>query len=224
MKRVLLAALLCACSSSGGTAGPDGSTGGGPHDPVFLTFGTNVSSLTENQSVVFSAVLTDPDGIDDLIGGTLQSPDGTISYGAFATSGQEGAYSLAITWDAIQQSQDITFKQGQTRMFMAEFFDAAGHKTQKTIGLQLTCNGIYACSGHCYSQCGAMSTNREACTGVCAASHDMTCDPNDPQYERLASYGGGNEHDHMDSCSSVPPATYAGLTFDAIYCGCIPST
>jgi hypothetical protein len=224
MKRLVLVSLLAACSSSGGSGpGPDG--GGGPHAPVFLTFGTNVSSLTENETVVFSAVLTDPDGIADLIGGALKSPDGTISYGAFATSDQEGAYSLSLTWDAIEESQDITFQQGQTRMFMAEFFDAAGHKTQKTISLQLTCNGMYACGGKCLAECGAMSTNREACSGVCAANHGMTCDPSDPLHARYAAYGvDGHEQTPLDSCSSVPAATYIGEQFFAVSCGCTPGT
>jgi hypothetical protein len=46
------------------------------------------------ESITFTAVLTDPDGIDDLIGGSLTNADGSIQYGAFVTSGQEGSYSL----------------------------------------------------------------------------------------------------------------------------------
>lgn len=44
--------------------------------------------------MTFSVVLTDPDGIDDLIGGTLKDPDSGSSYGAFVTEAGEGAYAL----------------------------------------------------------------------------------------------------------------------------------
>src|SRR5262249_50741953 len=96
--------------------------------PKVLSFGTNVTTLTEGQSVSFSTVVTDPQGIDNLIGGTLKDENGA-TYGSFATSGQEGAYALTLSWDAINQVEAIAFDYGgkATRTFAAEFFDVEGH-------------------------------------------------------------------------------------------------
>ena len=47
----------------------------------------------QGQTVVFTAVVTDPDGIEDLIGGTLEDPTTGGTYGAIATSASEGSYS-----------------------------------------------------------------------------------------------------------------------------------
>ena len=66
-------------SLDAGVGGPDATTNPpDPSAPRFLTFGTNVTSIGWGGAVTFTAVLTDPDGIDDLIGGSLTSPDGAI--------------------------------------------------------------------------------------------------------------------------------------------------
>jgi len=209
MTRVsLIVVALAACSSQSSTPPSDGEAGSGQHDPMFLTLGTNIATVTEGQSIVFSAVLTDPDGIDDLIGGTLKSEDGSISYGAFATAGQEGAYSLTLTWDALQESDDITFKTMGTRTFLAEFFDAAGHKVQQTLTLALTCNGQYACSGHCASSCFTASMTRGTCEATCTAQHAMTCDPGDGARRALYGSASGDAIWTLYTCTYMPPATY----------------
>ena len=147
---------------AGGVAGGDaGSTD--PNAPVFLSFGSSVVSITIGESVIFSAVLTDPDGIDDVIGGSLKSPDGTVVYGTFSTSGQEGSYSLTLSWDMIDQSQPITFEGDDQKSFVAEFFDVAGHRATKSAQLRLHCDGGggAACSGRCTS----LDTSDEDCGG-----------------------------------------------------------
>lgn len=77
--------------------------------------------MTEGDTVRFTAVLTDPDGIDDLIGGALMTGDEQTQLGAFVTSGQEGSYSLVLSWDELNQSYDITFAASETREFRAVF-------------------------------------------------------------------------------------------------------
>src|SRR5688572_16528714 len=52
-----------------------------PGAPVFLSLQTNVSKITAGESVIFTAVLTDPDGVDDIVGGTLSDQTGMIGYG-----------------------------------------------------------------------------------------------------------------------------------------------
>ncbi len=153
-------------SSSSSTGG----SGGAPpanQPPVFLSFGTNVSSITQGQMVTISAVLTDPDGIDDIIGGTLLDGSGA-TYGAFATSGEEGAYELSVSWDQFNQVTSIDFDYGSTkqRVLKAQFFDQAGHSVEQSTSIKLTCNGDAACDGTCIDTKNSAS-NCGSCGHVC---------------------------------------------------------
>ncbi|NUP13985.1 MAG: hypothetical protein HOW73_48745 [Polyangiaceae bacterium] len=158
-------------ASEGGSGGGDVSTPGGP---VFLSFGTDVTQidgLYDGQSTVrFTAVLTDPDGVDDLIGGSLIDASGA-PYGAFATSGQEGAYEMSLTWDQVNGVSPIDIDPGAasaSRTFTAQFFDESGHVAEKTITLQLSCGSNGACDGECGRvRCGGQCTSlgsEENCT------------------------------------------------------------
>ena len=226
----LIAALTAACSTSPGSTSDnhDGSGSGSgsgsassASSPRFLSFGTNVSTLTESQAIVFSAVLTDPDGIDDLIGGTLQSGDGKTTYGAFVTSENEGAYSLSLSWGDIQEAQDISFKQNESRTFMAQFFDAEGNTVNQQVTVQLTCGGRLACSGACQEggECGVTAYTPESCNAVCSTLA-MTCDANSEQIGSV-NYQGNTMV--VASCSTAVAATNNSLVFDAMSCSCIPN-
>ncbi|MHB8418397.1 MAG: hypothetical protein ACYDCL_10000 [Myxococcales bacterium] len=136
-------------SSSGGSS-TGASSGGGP---IILSFGTNVTSLTENQSVTFVAVVTDPAGLQYLVGGNLQSAGGTIQYGAFQATTQ-GSYSLTLSWDQINQANPINFPAGQNVVltFEAVFFEQSGLSTTRLTQLTFDCgNGGAACAGICCS-------------------------------------------------------------------------
>lgn len=221
---VLLSLALLACGTPA-TMGDDTAPDAAPSAdaPVFLNFGTNVATITQDEAVTFTAVLTDPQGIDDLIGGSLTSEDGAIQYGAFATSGQEGSYTLNLTWDAIDQAADITFAQSATRTFTATFFDVAGHRVDKTVTITLSCGGFYACHGACANVCGLNSMTRGSCDAACA-SDQMTCDPGDT--DRRAFYGTPSNQSiyGLATCASVPPATSSGQPFRLVECLCIPTT
>jgi hypothetical protein len=162
-------------SSSKSSTGATGGSGGAPppanQPPIFLSFGTDVSSITDGQAVTLSAVLTDPDGIDDIIGGTLVDGSGA-TYGAFATSGQEGAYQISITWDEFNQVTPIDFAYGATtqRVLTARFFDQAGHSVEQSTTLTLTCNGKAACDGTCTDTTKSAS-NCGTCGHACDSGH-----------------------------------------------------
>src|SRR3569832_1600778 len=109
--------LLLNCSSQGSSiAETDGGTGGpggpdlavlmDPHGPRILSLGTSVNKLTQGESARFVAVITHPDGLDNLAGGQLTSTDGVIKYGAFQADHQ-GSYTLDLTWALLQQTQPI---------------------------------------------------------------------------------------------------------------------
>lgn len=137
-------------------AGGDSTEGGivppppdDPSAPTFLSFGSDTQRLTQGQSVTITAVVTDPDGIEDVIGGTLVSENGLIHYGAFATGSQEGSYALALSWEKIDQAETIEFVSETSRIFVAEFFDQAGHRSRRKLELVLHCKGQAACTGQC---------------------------------------------------------------------------
>lgn len=137
--------------------------------------------------LVFSAIVTDPEGVDDVIGGTLQAPAGG-TYGTFATSASEGAYTLSLSWNDLDQVDAIrTPPGGNTRIFVAEFFDQAAHATTATLTISLQCED--ATLAACGSNCVDISENIDHCgvcdnacpeggicvNGVCGCSDDTTC-------------------------------------------------
>jgi len=141
--------------------------------PEILTLNTNLTSMTSYDRLVISAVVTDPDGIDDLIGGTLTTTDGTAAYGAFATAASEGAYSISLTWDDIDTTQAIHAPADATtqRAFRTSFYDVAGHSVYRDVSVSLGCSDHrVACGGGCMDDiCGV-------CGHVCAFCGDGVCD------------------------------------------------
>ena len=173
--------------SEGSTEGAEtGPTSGGPTPtsdesssmpvegaPVFLSLQTNVAKITAGESVTFTAVLTDPDGVDDIVGGTLLDVTGKIGYGPFFAAGQPGTYSMMVSWDSMQQADPIQFEGTELiRVFRAEFYDQGAHKVHQDVDLALTCMTGSACDGVCIDlmtdpmHCG---TCADACVSGCSA-------------------------------------------------------
>ena len=166
---LLVVPFVIACGESGGTS---------DRAPAFLSLGSNLDTITEGKSVTISAVLTDPDGIDDLIGGSLRSPDGKTTYGAFASTAQEGAYSLVVSWDNFHAAQSLDFQGMTSRTVVAEFFDTEGNTATRELTIRFTCAAPYdrATAGECHglSTCacfggGAGCRAELTCAAVCNA-------------------------------------------------------
>lgn len=150
-----------------GACEPDGDRG-----PRIIRFNTDVGDISEGETVTFSAVVTDPDGIDDLIGGTLDDPVTGRSYGSFSTAASEGAYSITLTWAQMHRLRDIDFTEDTDRTFEAVFFDVGGSNASATTTVTLTCDGDAACDG----TCTPLGTNADcgACGDTCGGG--TTCD------------------------------------------------
>lgn len=145
--------------------------------PRFITFDSNVRRITEGEAVRFTAVVTDPDGIDDLIGGTLRDPVSRGTYGSFTTSAAEGSYQIEVTWADVQFVRPIDFTRETMRAFEAEFFDQDGNRVVDTINVTLYCDDgdiPAACNGQCrdlstLDDCGACDNEcipNAVCTGA----------------------------------------------------------
>jgi hypothetical protein len=179
------------------TDGEDGEDDGDdqnePGAPRILRFDANVERITEDQSVKFTAVVTDPDGIDDLIGGTLSDADSGSAYGSFSTAAQEGSYSLTLTWDDLSDVELISFSDSERRTFEAEFYDVAGNTVTETLSIELHCHGYSACG----SACGWT-----ACQGYCVP------EPLDSR-------------DNCGSCGNeCAPGAYCDTSGDTPTCAC----
>lgn len=143
-----------------------------PGAPVFLSLKTNVSKVTAGEMVVFTAILTDPDGVDDIVGGELSDTSGVIGYGPFVAAGQEGTYSITLSWDAMHQAEAIQFEgMDLARVFRAEFYDQAANKVSEDVNLALTCAEGSACDGVCVDIM-ADAEHCGACGGVCEGGCD----------------------------------------------------
>ncbi len=156
-------------TSDGATSPP------APGAPVFLSLKTNVSKITVGETVVFTAILTDPDGVADIVGGELSDESGMIGYGPFVAAGQEGTYSITLSWDAMHQAEPIQFEaMDLARVFRAEFYDQAANKVSEDVNVALSCVEGSACDGICTD----IMTNADHC-GSCAATCEGGCQAGD---------------------------------------------
>jgi hypothetical protein len=152
------------CVADGGDTSAD--TDADP-TPVISSFTSDVAGLTEGGSVTFTVAVTDPQGVADVIGGTLLGGDGE-TYGTFSTTGG-GLFTLTQTWAQLEAAKDITFTDEEQRLFTARFSDAAGHLVLAQTTVRLQCGGDGACSGVCTD----LMADRDNC-GTCG--HQCTDD------------------------------------------------
>lgn len=136
---------LAACTT--GHSAPDGGDDAGPapdpDGPAIVSFVANTDTLVETSDVLtVSAVLTDPDGVDDIIGGQLFDADAGTAYGAFATSAQEGAYAITLTWGQLVQARhDLPgpWARPVPLHLRGSFFDQAAHEASRDLAIDLAC-------------------------------------------------------------------------------------
>ena len=185
-------------SASGTTSTPPTSgTTEADGGPEFLSFSTNVGKITQGESVTFTALLTDPDGVADIIGGSLLSENEKTDFGPFIAAGQPGTYSIALSWVQIHQSDPITFENAEPpRVFRARFFDQKGNKAVSDAEILLMCPGGSACDGTC-TDLNLDGMNCGSCGHSCASKGCQSggCTPN------LS--GCFEASDGLDSCSLI---------------------
>lgn len=133
--------------------------------PRIVQFTPDLSRVLPGGSVVFTAIVTDPDGIDDLIGGSLEDTHGN-TYGAFTTAASEGAYSLSVTFAQMNSVERIsTSAGGTTRTFRAAFFDQGENRTVSSEAtVAIACEE--ASDAICQGACVDLSTSATHC-GQC---------------------------------------------------------
>jgi hypothetical protein len=144
---------VLACQPAPSDTDPEAASTG--EAPRILTFTSDVDTLSPVSTVRFDVIVTDPDGIGDVIGGTLTTSSGD-PLGTFATSADEGAYQLTLAWDEFARAATPTFYHRDDIELVATFFDVAGSSSTATLTLTMSCEGVQ------YGGCGP-------CAGVCDA-------------------------------------------------------
>jgi hypothetical protein len=166
---VLLAAfaiLLSACAeearrkkrSSGDDDGNTGGAAGGisvggnmtvPGGPEITSLTASPTTLTEHGTTTITAMVIDPDGLDDLVGGVLTDESGAFVFGAF-TQLSGGTFAITVSWWALQEVESIDFDDNEiTRTLVARFSDTTQKEGVRSVPLTLTCDGKSAIEGYC---------------------------------------------------------------------------
>jgi hypothetical protein len=148
MKHYVFAVMVvCGC---GGSEGGNGDAGGGtePGGPEIVSLGVNRASLTGGGSIVFTATVTDPDGLADIAGGVFTTTDGSITVGAFQAD-LPGTYSFELTWSEVNEIEVIEFEAEATRRFRVTFRDNSNKTGWQDVDVKLSCEGMTACDGQC---------------------------------------------------------------------------
>ena len=169
--------------SSTDTSTTGGETGSVPGGPEVTDISLSTLEITQGESILITAQVTDPDGLDDIVGGSLRSEDLTLTLGNF-TQLSPGLYEISLGWDAIQAAQDIVFDVPLERSFLAVFSDTSANEGTRSVNVGLTCGSGAACEpGICnpltdWDSCGSCT---HECTvffpdvGLC--TEEQTCSP-----------------------------------------------
>jgi hypothetical protein len=179
----LVATLGCGSGGGGDDEGGDDriDAGSQPGGPAIASLTVNRASITEGGAVTFTAIVTDPDGLEDIAGGSLALGSATAPFGAFVQQ-TSGTYTIEVTWSQIAAARPIEFTADETRAFRAEFIDRGARRGWQETTLVLTCDGDAACDSTCVdlerdaSHCGTCDNacRVEGESGGCSAG---TCQP-----------------------------------------------
>jgi hypothetical protein len=157
--------------------------------PVLITLLSNSDVITPTHPIMLNIVASDPDGIEDVIGGVVRTETGA-ALTALATSASEGAYSATITWEQFRSIEPANFDKSQAVKVVVEVFDQAGHRVSETVDLTLACSRSkqvgQACDGDCHWAFNGDTTSFKEVDAILDEAGDMgtsvsmVCDGKDP--------------------------------------------
>ena len=171
--------------------------------PRILSSAASSMRVTPTRPVTLSVVVTDPDGIDDLVGGTLVDTAGR-AYGTFATDAAEGSYSLVVTWALVETIESIDTGPAERtaeRSLVARFFDVEGNSVERRFVLTLQCDepSEAPCGGTCVDR-GWSDEHCGACGFTCdfpARCTEGMCE------EEIRGYGGAADTTCASLCEGI---------------------
>ncbi|MEM6989226.1 MAG: hypothetical protein AAF721_01975 [Myxococcota bacterium] len=116
--------------------------------PTIVSLSADPPSISPGGTVTISAIVTDPDGAADLVGGTLDTSDAAQTYGPFLGP-QRGVFTASVTWDILAELEAFRFAGDGTLMLSVAFFDTDGAATTDTVAVGLSCDGDETSPGVC---------------------------------------------------------------------------
>jgi hypothetical protein len=176
---------------------------GGSEAPNVESLTTDVFLITElPTTVVVSALVTDPQGDEDIAGGSLSSGG---SLGDFVPTGAPGGYQLELVID-----ESLGWSPHGYRVLLATFVDQAGHIAEGSTGVEMDLGGC--------SVAGTYDACRDC---FCRADPAGCASYLAFEYEHL--YCGSTCSGACDAfCQSLPSPD--PLLIDADCAGCEPSS
>lgn len=215
------------------------------HAPIIVSLRTSGGAVSPETPLTVTAVVTDPDGIDDLIGGELVDSASGAAYGVFATAAAEGAYSLEVTWFAANVIAPLDAPpEGLERGATARFFDQGGATAEAAVPIPFRCDDdAAACDGSCSGEvrCGSSCVSLDspdncgrcgrACTDYGTAGYSAYCSDGDCVWsgystsrvtcESVCATGGG--HCAAAEARYCPGGGCADWTYRAVACLSVPA-
>lgn len=150
----------------GGVNLPDGSMSS-EDAPQIIELTASPTRITETTRTTLSAVVTDPQGSDDVVAVRLLEQSSSAALGNFAADGG-GAYSISVSWNDLQNNIDIRFDGSMSVILTAEAIDSGGERSTRSLSLRLECSeAMSACGGTC---------GQTSCAGACVDEGDLAGD------------------------------------------------
>lgn len=132
--------------------------------PEILEVMVSSDNLSEGEALTVTALVTDPDGLDDIVGVSLRAADNSATY-IFLDQISQGTFRVAVTWDDIHAVTPIEFETDQILETAVQAVDSMGNTDQDFLSTTLTCRGDVACDGSCTTL--GTSENCGSCGDTC---------------------------------------------------------
>ncbi len=151
-----------------------------PDSPRILSLTVSPPALKPDASVVIGAIVSDPQGIADVAGGTFAQVGGN-DLGVFAGTVGSGAFTYALSWDLAHAIDPLNFPgDARQRDYRATFYDAKGNTTEKIVAIRFDCDppGAPIRNGTCDEACAQMAECQDWAArkgGVTATCRDGFC-------------------------------------------------
>ncbi|HEY1099810.1 MAG TPA: hypothetical protein VGF99_12825, partial [Myxococcota bacterium] len=121
-----------------------------PLGPTILSFTSSTTTLDDTASATLTVVVSDPDGVADIVGALLVDPANNTVLRPLSPSGTPGTFTADVRWSDLGASA-VTLDFGATtrRSIRVRFLDAAEHAISQSLSFTLGCGAHSACEGRC---------------------------------------------------------------------------
>ena len=226
---------------TGGASVAGDSDGDGPSaGPEITSLFTDAQVLAPDSRIMFTAIVSHPHGLTEIVGGTLQDPVTGATYGAF-TQSAGGTFIIELGWYAVNAVSPISVARNGMLTFEAVFRDNSGAEGRDTVGLGMSCEGQDACAGTCIdwfsdqANCGGCGLTCDGqfstCLGgscqvtawsPCFRPYDMSCAQACSELQQTCVEGGcgGATYAYywnVEACVQGPPNDYKSIPCGQLY-------